>query len=334
MNKLVTPQFRKSLLQPRYWLTWCWFALWAAVSQLPFPLLLLFGKALGAGIYYFAPRRRQIAERNIELCFPNLSEQEQQDLVRRHFTALGISIFETGISWFAPKTRLQKRISVEGMERIQTLREAGEGILFLVPHFTSLEVLGVAINQRIDNLDQTYRPHNNPVYDWVQSRCRSRHNPSCTVLVARDMRGIVKSLKSGRCISFLPDQDYGRKHSVFAPFYGVPAATVTSMSRLSQLAKVKVIPLLSCRERDGKSYRIKVLSALEDFPANDDRADATKVNQVVEECIAHCPEQYLWTHRRFKTRPEGEEDLYQLPVSQAKQRRRERKRQQQRTSTN
>ena len=334
MKKTAAPVFRLALLHPRYWPTWIWFACWSLLAQFPYPVLVLFGKGLGFCIYHFAPRRRRIAERNIELCFPQYTETRRSELVRQHFCALGVSFFETGIAWFAPIKRLNKRVTVSGMENIQALIDAGEGILFLAPHFTTLEILGLAINRQINNLDQTYRPHNNPVYNWIQSRCRSRHNPSSTVLMARDVRGIVKSLKAGRCISFLPDQDYGRKHSVFAPFFGVPAATVTSMSRLSQLAKVKVVPLLSWRDNDGENggggYQIKIFPPLDDFPTSDDLVDARRVNQVVEECIGYCPEQYLWTHRRFKTRPDQEEDLYQLALSPSKQRRRERKRQQRR----
>ena len=329
MSKLVTPQFKIALLHPRYWLTWMSFGLWMTVSQLPYPLLLVLGKLFGWIIYTFARRRRAIVQRNIELCFPDKMVMEQERLVRQHLLDLGIGIFETGIAWFAPKQRLQNRIHIEGLDTIQTLLDANEGILFLVPHFTALEILGVAVNQRIDNLDQTYRPHNNSVYDWIQSRARKRHNPSCTVLAARDVRGIVRSLKEGRRISFLPDQDYGRKHSVFAPFFGVPAATVTSMARLAQLAKVKVIPLMCWRTAEN-TYRVKVFPALAQFPSGDDVRDASHVNHAVEDCIHICPEQYLWSHRRFKTRPEGEEDLYQIPESRTKQRRRERKRQQRR----
>lgn len=325
MSKLSTPVFTMALLHPRYWLTWLWFGVWALSSQLPYRLLVPVGKCLGAMMYAFAGRRRRIAERNIELCFPDLSDSEKNQRVKKHFAALGLSFFETGMVWFTPAARMEKRMHIDGLENIQSMLDQGEGILFLVPHFTTLEVLGLAIKCRVDKVDQTYRPHNNPVYDWVQSRCRERHSQSTTVLVARDVRGIVRSLKNGRRISFLPDQDYGRQNSIFAPFYGTPAATVSSMARLAQMSKVKVVPLMSLGKSDG-SYQIKILPALDNFPLGDDMADAERVNQEVERCISYCPEQYLWTHRRFKTRPNPDEDLYQLPQSRSKQRRQERKR--------
>lgn len=332
MSKLVEPQFQWRFLHPRFWLTWLNFALWALLSQLPYRVLMGLGAIIGKGLYKILGRRRKITERNLELCFPHLTVAERNKLAQKHFESLGKSLFETGISWFAPKHRLLKRTTLSGLENLQPALDNNRGAVFLVPHFTALEVLGAVLCYKVDNIEQTYRPHNNAVYDWLQSLGRSRHNQHTNVLHARDLRQIVKALRNGHFISFLPDQDYGRANSVFAPFYNIPAATVTTTAGLARMAKVPVLPLMCTRKDDGSGYHIQMFPPLENFPQGEDVADAEAVNLAVEQCITQCPEQYLWSHRRFKTRPEGEPDLYQVEDSWSKQKRRKRRRQQ--SSTN
>lgn len=313
MNTKSTPQFRLALLHPRYWLTWLWFGLWWLVSQLPYPLQMKLGEWLGRAGYRVLKRRRTIAQRNIDLCFPHLSGRERERLVRDNFIATFTAVFETGMAWFWPRWRLEKLYTVEGIEHVQAQLKKGQGMLLLALHFTTLEIMGAAVTSLTDSIAMSYRPHRNPVYDWIQSRQRARRNPTAVVVAAGDVRSMVRYLRKGYGISYLPDQDYGPKHSVFVPFFGIPAATVTGLSRLAKMADVPVIPVVSFRRGSGKGYVVRVLPPFENFPSGDDERDARQLNAHVEKCIMEHPEQYLWVHRRFKTRPPGKPDLYGLP---------------------
>ncbi|GAB1268642.1 lipid A biosynthesis lauroyl acyltransferase [Aurantivibrio infirmus] len=321
MDTKSKAQFSKRMLHPRYWLTWILFALWWLVAQLPMKLQFFFGRILGRIMFRFAHRRRLIARKNIELCFPSLSEAEREELVKKNFQATAIGLFETGMAWFGSNRRLMKLFEVKGLENIRQYIDNGQGVLLLALHFTPLEMLGICMNNLIHSTDLTYRPHRNPVYDFVQARRRARQNPSFTALAAGDVRGMVRSLKNGRCISYLPDQDYGASHSVFAPFYGIPTATVVAMARLAAMAKVKVVPMFCVRKDDDSGYEIEAMAPLENYPSGDDIADATRLNAHVEACINRQPEQYLWVHRRFKTRPPGEADVYNIPKRKSRRRR-------------
>lgn len=261
-----------------------------------------------------------IAKRNLELCFPELNQEQQQNLLLKNFEATGIAIFETGMAWFWSRKKLQNKVSINNFDELQALVEQKRGVLLVVFHFTTLEMLGAFTNYLIPTIHMTYRPHNNAVYDFVQARQRARHNTTSTVLDRDNVRGMLKSLKTGHCISYLPDQDYGRKQSVFVPFFGVVAATVTASSRLAAMAQTPVIPLMCVRQDDGSGYVLEAMPALENYPSDDPLRDAEAMNNVIEHCIRRCPEQYLWVHRRFKTRPEGEASLYKLPKKKRKKR--------------
>lgn len=314
-------RFRLALLHPRYWLTWLFFGLWWLSSLLPYRVQMMLGRWLGHLLYYVARRRRYITRRNLELCFPELSPKEREQRVRENFVSSGIAVFETGIAWFWPRWRLDKLYTIEGIEHIQEHLKKGQGMLLLTLHFTTIEILAAAMTSLMDSMAMSYRPHRNPVYDYIQARCRASRNPTAAVIAAGDVRTMVRYLRRGYGMGYLPDQDFGRKNSVFVPFFGVPAATVTGLSRLAKMAKVPVIPLVNYRRSDGKGYVFRVLPAFENYPSGDDEQDARTLNEHVERCIMEYPEQYLWMHRRFKTRPEGEPDLYGLPKRRRRRRR-------------
>ncbi|MEX1033598.1 MAG: LpxL/LpxP family Kdo(2)-lipid IV(A) lauroyl/palmitoleoyl acyltransferase [Cellvibrionaceae bacterium] len=326
MDTTRKPEFTIALLHPRYWPNWLWFGLWWLVSQLPYRVQLKLGEWLGRGTYRLFEQRRYIARRNIDLCFPHLADAERERMVRDNFIATATAVFETGMAWFWSRRRLQKLYTIEGAERLQSRIAQGEGMLLLTLHFTTLELMGAAVTGMVDSIAMSYRPHRNPVYDLIQSRQRSRHNKSAVVVAAGDVRGMVRYLKKGYATSYLPDQDYGPKHSVFVPLFGIPAATVTGMARLAKLARVPVIPIVNFRRADGQGYVVRILPPLENFPSGDDQRDARQINAHVEKVILDHPEQYLWVHRRFKSRPPGEADLYQLPKSRSRSRRRRRRR--------
>ncbi|MFA5496240.1 MAG: LpxL/LpxP family Kdo(2)-lipid IV(A) lauroyl/palmitoleoyl acyltransferase, partial [Porticoccaceae bacterium] len=300
-------EFSRALLHPRYWLIWLGMGLWWLLAQLPFGALLALGGALGGLFYRVGGERRKIVERNIELCFPELSAAERNALVRRNFASYGIALFEVPFAWWAPARRFDRLVSVEGLEHIDNL--AGQGALLMAIHYTTLEVGAQAVG-RFYPIDGMYRSHNNAVYDYVQRRGRLARSKASEVYTRKDARGVARALRKGRVIWYAPDQDYGRSQCVFAPFFGIPAASVTATARFAQLGQARVLPFTHQRLPGSQGYRVVIHPPLEQFPTGDDLADATRINALVETFIRRQPDQYLWAHRRFKTRPVGEMSLY------------------------
>ncbi len=307
---MSSPRFRPALLHPRYWLTWLGFMLWYALTLLPYRVQLGLGRLLGKLLYRFAGRRRQIARANLDLCFPDWSEARREQVTRAIMESIGVAFFETGIAWFWPKWRLQRLYTVEGLEHLTTARENGVGVILMAFHFTHIDI-GAKLLGLSFSIDGTYRPHNNPVYDYIQRNGRERHTQEGQAIPREDVRAMVKALRNGRAIWYAPDQDYGAKHSIFVPLFGIPAATVTATSQLARLGKAQVIAFTQTRLPNGKGYHLKIYPPLQDFPTGDETADTLHINGIVEARILEQPEQYLWVHRRFKSRPQGEPDLYE-----------------------
>ncbi len=280
---------------------------WRLLVLLPFRWQLVLGRWLGKVLYHLAAKRRKIAERNIALCFPELSAAEQETLVRDNIESTAIALFETGIAWFWPHSRLRKLLNISGLEHIEAAE--GQGVLLMAFHFTTLDIGGAFVSMSM-SIDGMYRPHKNAVYDYVQRKGRERHCADAEVITRDDLREMLRRLKAGRAIWYAPDQDYGKGHSVFVPFFGIPAATVTATSKFARLGKARIIPFAQYRRADGSGYDVKIYPAWEDFPSGDESADAARVNVTAEQLIRPHPEQYLWSHRRFKTRPDGEASLY------------------------
>jgi len=177
-------------------------------------------------------------------------------------------------------------------------------------HFTTLEI-GAALLGQVHTIDGMYREHGNPVFDFIQRSGRERHNLDSLAVEREDVRGMLKLLRAGRAIWYAPDQDYGTKQSLFVPLFGIPAATVTATTKFARLGKARVIPFTQRRLADGSGYRLVVHPPLADFPGESEEADCLRINQWVEGVLSECPEQYLWAHRRFKSRPEGAAPLYE-----------------------
>lgn len=312
------PVFRKALLAPQYWLTWLSFGLWWLLAQLlPYHFQLWLGRRLGRVMARFAKRRVAIAKRNFELCFPELDERAQKKLLREHLESVGIGFFEIGIAWFWSRKRLQKQVTYSGLEHLKAAESAGEGVLLMAMHFTHVDCGGIFAALE-HSIDCSYRKHANPVYDLVQRSCRERFNEGNLAIERGDVRTMIRQLKKGRAIWYAPDQDYGAKHSIFVPFFGVQAATITATSQIARMGRAKVIPF-TCLRKAGGGYEYKAYPALEGFPSGDELIDTTQINEFVETAVRQAPEQYLWVHRRFKTRPPGDEDVYaQVGISRGK----------------
>lgn len=303
------PRFRAAFLHPRFWPLWLGLALLWLVVQLPYGWLLGLGRGLGALMLVGARSRRQIAARNLELCFPELSAAERARLLRENFASNGIAFFEMAMSWWWPRARLARLAHIEGLEHLQAAQRDGQGVILMSLHFTTLEIGAALLGQR-HTIDGMYREHDNPLFDYIQRRGRERHNRDATAIEREDVRAMLKVLRAGRAIWYAPDQDYGRKQSIFVPLFGVPAATVTATTKFARLGKARVVPFTQQRLADGSGYRLVVHPPLEDFPGESEEADCLRINRWIEQVVRECPEQYLWAHRRFKTRPEGEASLY------------------------
>lgn len=302
-------RFRRAYLHPRFWLLWLGLGLLWLVVQLPYALLLRLGALLGQVMQVFAHERRAIVARNLELCFAQLPFVERQRLMQENFESTGIAFFEMAMSWWWPKARLARLAHVEGLEHLRAAQAAGEGAILMAAHFTTLEI-GAALLGQLHTIDGMYREHDNPVFDFVQRRGRERHNPDSLAVEREDVRGMLKLLRKGRAIWYAPDQDYGARQSLFVPLFGIPAATVTATSKFAKLGKARVVPFTQQRLAGGKGYRLVVHPPLAGFPGDTEEADCLRINQWVEQAIIDCPQQYLWAHRRFKSRPEGAERLY------------------------
>jgi Kdo2-lipid IVA lauroyltransferase/acyltransferase len=302
-------RFHASFLHPRFWLLWLGLGLLWLVVQLPYRVLLLLGRGLGVLMYRVARSRRHIARRNLQLCFPELSERERERLLRENFASTGIAFFEMAMSWWWPKPRLQRLARIEGLEHLQQAQAEGQGVILMALHFTTLEIGAALLSQR-HTIDGMYREHKNPVFDFVQRRGRERHNRDASAIEREDVRAMLKVLRAGRTIWYAPDQDYGRKQSLFVPWFGINAATVTATTKFARLGRALVVPYTQERLADGAGYRLVIHPPLADFPGDSEEADCRRVNEWVEDAVRQHPEQYLWAHRRFKTRPAGEPSLY------------------------
>lgn len=303
------PVFRREFLHPRFWPLWLGLGLLWLVVQLPYKVLLWLGRMLGVVMQVFAKERCEIITRNLQLCYPQMGNAERERLIRENFASTGIAFFEMAMSWWWSRARLAKLAKVEGIEHLQQAQAEGQGVILMALHFTTLEI-GAALLGQQHTIDGMYREHDNPLFDYIQRRGRERHNLDATAIEREDVRAMLKVLRAGRAIWYAPDQDYGRKQSVFVPLFGVQAATVTATTKFARLGRARVLPFTQERLADGSGYRLVIYPPLSDFPGESEEADCLRINQWVEQAVNACPEQYLWAHRRFKTRPEGEPKLY------------------------
>ncbi|MCF4010391.1 LpxL/LpxP family Kdo(2)-lipid IV(A) lauroyl/palmitoleoyl acyltransferase [Rheinheimera sp. UJ63] len=298
------PQFSWRFLLPRYWLLWIGVGLMYLISWLPYRVLMTLGAALGKLLFKALKSRQKIARRNLELCFPEKSAAEREALLWRNAEESGKAMFETVIGWWWPDWRVRRLAHITGYEHIQQAVASGKGILLLAGHFLHLEAAGRVIGLTHPSIG-FYRPNNNPLMDYLQYHGRIRSNKY--MIGKRDVKGLIQALNQQEVCFYLPDQDYGRSRAEFVPFFAVAdTATTTGTLLFANAANCVVIPIYTYRLPDYRGYQIDILPAFDHFPSGDDRADVTRVNQWVEQAVLKNPEQYMWLHRRFKTRPDAE----------------------------
>jgi lipid A biosynthesis lauroyl/palmitoleoyl acyltransferase len=298
---------RRTPYRWRHGLAWLAAGLLWGVTRLPYGGQLLIGRGLGRLIRWLARDRRHIARTNLTLCFPDGSGSEREQLLDDHFASLGIALVETALAWWGSNRGLEGLLTINGLGHLEDALRHGRGAILLSAHFTTLEIGGrlLALHAPFHVL---YRSHKNPVIETLQRHARRRHFEKA--IPRDDLRGMLASLKQNRPVWYAPDQDFGRANSLFVPFFGIPAATLTATSRLARLSGAPVVPFFPRRLPGTRGYELSLLPALEGFPGKDIEQDTRRIMSLIEARIRQQPEQYLWVHRRFKTRPPGKAPVY------------------------
>ncbi|ELR67852.1 Lipid A biosynthesis lauroyl acyltransferase [Photobacterium marinum] len=308
MSKFTVPTFKKAFLHPRYWLTLLMIGVMYLMSWLPYFIQFRLGQGFGRLAMHFMKKRRKTIERNLELCFPDMPEQERQELIQKNIDNTGLALFETCMAWFWPDLRVERHVKIEGLEHLYKLEEEGKGVLLIAIHSLNLELGARAFGLKAPGVG-VYRPNTNPCFDYFQFKGRVRSNKY--MIDRKDVKGMLKALRDGERVWYAPDHDYGLRRSSFAPLFAVEkACTTTGTSLLVDATDCAVVPFAMVRESNYGRYTLKIFPPLDEFPHNEPDAAAAYINKAIERSIMEAPEQYMWLHRRFKTRPEGEASLY------------------------
>ena len=282
-------------------------ALMWLLRLLPLPLLAAIGNGFGTLLYALGRERRRVCLINLERCLPELAAGEREALARRHFQAFARTFLERAILWWGSPARIRQLVRIEGMEYFEAVR--GKPLILLAPHFVGLDMGGVRLTLDIDMVS-IYSRQKNPVFDAVLYAGRMRSG-RLTLLSRQDgVRAALRAMQAGLPFYYLPDMDYGERETIFVPFFGVDAATITGVSRLVRLAGARVLPCITRMLPGGEGYVLRFLPAWEDYPGASIEADTWRMNAIIEEQVRQMPEQYLWVHKRFKTRPPGEAPWY------------------------
>jgi Kdo2-lipid IVA lauroyltransferase/acyltransferase len=295
-------------IHPRYWPTWFGICVLRLLGWLPLPLLAVVGGGLGLLLYVLHVPRRRVVRVNLERCFPGLPRAHIRRLVLRHFRAFGQTVLDVAVAWWAGPRRLRHLVRFRNRRYYDEAQRAGRNVILLAPHFLGLEIGGIRLSLEMP-LVSVFRHPDNRLLRALMLRARTRfglrlieHNQPLTSL--------VRTVKSGTALYYLPDQDAGRRHSVFAPFFGIPAATFTALARLARMTDAVVIPCITYQRSWGRGYEIVFHPPLANFPAGNAVADATRMNSEIERAVRAHPAQYFWLHKRFKTRPAGDSKFY------------------------
>ncbi|RZA37347.1 MAG: LpxL/LpxP family Kdo(2)-lipid IV(A) lauroyl/palmitoleoyl acyltransferase [Lysobacteraceae bacterium] len=291
----------------RQWPSWLGIGLAGLLARLPWPLQRGLGRLLGRFLHTVLHDRRRVAARNIALCFPELDEAQRTQLLYRSFSELGIGLFEFARAWWGSVEPMRRGLRVEGLEHLAAAREGGRGVIVISGHFTTLEIAARLMCDYAP-LAGMYRPHDQGAMEWAVKRGRLRYAEH--MFTREELRPALKHLKQGGLLWFAPDQDTRRGESVFVPFFGLPAYSLTSTHQLSRLSGASVI-VFSHERRDDGGYTLRLAPAFADFPSKDATADTARVMAAIEAMVRAVPAQYLWIHRRFKRQPDGRGTLYE-----------------------
>jgi KDO2-lipid IV(A) lauroyltransferase len=282
------------------------FILWL-IHFLPFRVIVAIGSGLGSLFYLLAAERRRVGIINLKLCFPGMNEEAREKLVRDHFKMFGRGLIERCILWWSRAERINRLIRVEGVEHFDAVKD--KPAILLTPHFVGMDAGGQWIAQQTDTVCM-YANQKNMYLTELLLKKRARFRDQRLYSRQQGLRPILKGMREGKPFIYPPDQDQGVKDGAFIPFFGVPAATMTSVPRIAQMTGAKVVPSITRMLPGGEGYVLTFYPAWENYPSGDDIADARRMNEFIEERVREMPEQYFWLHKRFKTRPEGEAKFY------------------------
>ena len=294
-----TPSDRPSFA-PRHWPVWLGVGLCMALARLPWGAQRALGAAAGWLALRLLPDRREAARTNLALCLPELDAGAREALLRANFRDVGIGLFEFARAWWGDVAPMRASARIGGLEILQRLQGEGRGVLLVSGHFMTLELCGRLLCDHVP-LAGMYRRHRSPVMEWVVLRGRLRY--ASAMFGNGDTRAAIRHLKRGGVLWYAPDQDMRGKDTVFAPFFGIPAATITATHQFARMTGCAVVPFF--HRREGDRYVLRVGEPLSPFPTDDAVADSAAVNAAIEAMVRQAPSQYLWLHRRFKRQPDG-----------------------------
>ncbi len=299
----ASPSVPRAKTRSRRGRAWLSLALLRLFALLPLGISRIGGAVLGELMYRTNAKRRRIARVNFDLCFPELSARAKTRLLRRHFRLLGQSYLDVAFLAWASERRFRRKTRVVGLDHLNAALERGRRVILLAPHCLGMNVGGIVVSRHVPVFSMIKRQRG-VLVNWLLDRARSRYDAP---LIARErgLRPVLRRLKEGMIFYYLPDEDFGPRRSVFAPFFGVPTATLPTLGRLAELADADVIPCFTRLLSRGRGYEIVLHPALSDFPTGDRVRDAARMNEAFERGIRSMPEQYMWTFKLFKTRPEG-----------------------------
>ncbi len=295
---------------PRHWPVWLGVGLCVAMARLPWGLQRALGALVGALAYRLARSRREAARTNLALCLPGLDAAAREALLRANFHDVGIGLFEFARAWWGDAAPMRKDVRIDGLDILQRLQAEGRGVLMVSGHFMTLEMCGRLLCDHVP-LAGMYRRHRSPVMEWAVLRGRLRY--ASAMFANSDTRGALRHLKRGGLLWYAPDQDMRGKDTVFAPFFGIPAATITATHQFARLTGCAVVPFF--HRREGDRYVLRIAEPLSPFPTDDAVADSAAVNAAIEAMVREAPTQYLWLHRRFKRQPDDAPSRYSAVAS-------------------
>ncbi|HEX5125765.1 MAG TPA: lipid A biosynthesis acyltransferase [Rhodocyclaceae bacterium] len=288
----------------RLLLAFMWLLHW-----LPLPLQAIFGWLFGHILYAFIVFRKHVVLTNLRLCFPELSDVQRRRLARQNFVAVARSMLERGVIWWASERRIRRLVELHGVDKVRAAHATGRGVVMLVPHFVGLDMAGARMAMEMDCVSM-YSTQLDKLLEKMLLHGRTRFRSQVLISRQEGIRAAVRAIKQGRPFYYLPDLDYGRKESIFVPFFGVQTATIPGLSRIARLGNAVVIPLIVRMKPWGRGYVGEFGDAWSDFPGDDVQTDTTRMNAWIESEVRKMPAQYYWVHKRFKTRPLGEPKLY------------------------
>jgi lauroyl-KDO2-lipid IV(A) myristoyltransferase len=307
------PPFQRAWLAPRHWGLWLGLGVYWCVSKLPWRVRRLLGRGIGALAQRHGERRRRIIDLNLSWCFPELSTEQRREMARAFFRVFGCIAVDYGVLWWGSERRVERMIRVHGIDNIERLRHEGRNVILITGHTVALDFGAAAFVLRYP-MTGPMNEARNPVVNWLIARGRvrfMRRHGGHLFSRAANVRAWIATVRGGELMYYLPDEDLGGTEKVvFAPFFGVPMATLTALGRMAKLARASVVPVMTFYNEDDGGYDVHVGAPLDDYPSDSEQRDAEQQNQALEQLIHIHPEQYMWSLRMFQTRPEGEANPY------------------------